>query len=528
MPLLQQLFTKKDGAFGPPRGIFGFKQNMRNSADSASRFAPDSALHSALLLSAILLGGFPAAGATYVPARVTPPKPMRELRGVWIATVANLDWPSTNAMSTAQQKADLIAMLDKAVQLKLNVVVFQVRPSCDAMYASSLEPWSEYLTGTMGKAPQPFYDPLAFVIEEAHKRGLELHAWFNPYRARHFAARSPISSEHISKTRPDLVRTYGKYLWLDPGEPDVQEYSLKVVMDVVRRYDIDGVHFDDYFYPDKDFPDEASWRRYGIASKLSRDDWRRQNVNHFVERVSSSIKSVKPWVKFGICPFGIWRPQNPPQIKGKDAYADFFADSRLWLTKGWVDYFGPQLYWPIAQTEQSFPVLLKWWAEQNPKQRLLCPGLNTYNVGRSWKLDELLNQVRLTRKQKGASGHIHWRMSTLMENSTLDAALEHDLYGQPALVPAMPWLKTSNLAKPVISAIQHENRVSLEWNAFSGEKPWLWVLQARRSRGWSTEVFPPEKNSFSFFGEAPEYFALRAVDRAGNLSDAAVLKLSRN
>jgi uncharacterized lipoprotein YddW (UPF0748 family) len=226
---------------------------------------------------------------------------MREFRGAWVATVANKDWPSKPGLSTAQQKAELLAILDRAALLKLNAIVFQVRPQCDAMYASPIEPWSEYLTGTMGRAPQPFYDPLAFAVEEAHNRGLELHAWFNPYRALHDSSRSPVATNHISKTRPDLVRKYGKYLWLDPGDPDVQIRSLRVVMDVVKRYDIDAVHFDDYFYPDKesplDFPDGATWRKFGADGPLNRADWRRENVNTFVQRVYESVHAAKPWVK---------------------------------------------------------------------------------------------------------------------------------------------------------------------------------------------------------------------------------------
>src|SRR5205807_10205694 len=244
-----------------------------------------------------------ANAATYQPSNIVPPKPLREFRGAWVASVANIDWPSRKDLSTAEQKTELLAILDRAQRLKLNTIILQVRPACDALYSSQIEPWSEYLTGTMGKPPEPFYDPLAFAIEEAHKRGLELHAWFNPYRARLLAAKSPVSATHISKTHPQLVRHYGKLLWLDPGEKDVQDYSLNVVMDVVNRYDIDGVHFDDYFYPykeadasgnDLDFPDDASWQRFGAGGKLSRDDWRRENVNTFIQRVYRSIKTAKP------------------------------------------------------------------------------------------------------------------------------------------------------------------------------------------------------------------------------------------
>jgi hypothetical protein len=228
--------------------------------------------------------------------KIVPPPPVREFRAAWIATVGNSCWPSKPGLTTTQQKAELIALLDRAVALKLNAVIFQVRPASDALYASSFEPWSEYLTGVQGRAPSPYYDPLDFAIAEAHKRGLELHAWFNPFRAHHFQSVSPIAPNHISHTQPQLVRSYGRYLWLDPGDPAVREYSLRVVMDVVKRYDVDGIHFDDYFYPYReknsagmeiDFPDGATWKQYGMNSGLSRDDWRRQNVDIFIQQVYS-------------------------------------------------------------------------------------------------------------------------------------------------------------------------------------------------------------------------------------------------
>ena len=386
--------------------------------------------------------------ASYEPCSVTPPKPVREFRAAWVATVGNIDWPSQKGLSTADQKAELLAILDRAVQLKLNAIIFQVRPACDALYASQIEPWSEYLTGAMGKPPEPFYDPLAFAVEEAHKRGLELHAWFNPYRARTAIGNSPAAANHITKTRPQLVRQYGKSLWLDPGEKEVQDYSLSVIMDVVRRYDIDGVHFDDYFYPYKekdasgqemDFPDDSSWRRFGAGGKLPREDWRRENVNTFVCRVYQSIKAAKPAVKFGISPFGIWRPGYPQQIQGHDAYAKLYADSRKWLANGWLDYFSPQLYWAIDPPDQSFPVLLKWWGKQNSRGRHIWPGLDSTktsvrrrppggeaipavnSTSPRWQPEEIIAQIRLTRHQAGSSGHIHWNMRTLMRNTALGA-----------------------------------------------------------------------------------------------------------
>ena len=493
--------------------------------------------------SALAAIGTPLASpaATYEPSGIVPPAPVREFRAAWVATVANIDWPSRKTLSTQEQKAELLAILDRAAQLKLNAIIFQVRPACDALYASRIEPWSEYLTGTMGKPPEPFYDPLAFAIEEAHKRGLELHAWLNPYRARLRASTSPVAANHISKTRPQLVRQYGEFLWLDPGEREVQEYSLSVVMDIVRRYDVDGVHFDDYFYPYKvsggagkelDFPDDSSWQRFGARGKLSREDWRRENVNAFIQRVYKSIKAAKPWVKFGISPFGIWRPKNPPQIKGLDSYAELYADSRKWLANGWVDYFAPQLYWAIDPPDQSFPVLLRWWAEQNVKGRNLCPGLDSTKVSgrsesrRGWQSQEIVNQVRLTRAQAGADGHIHWNMKSLMRNTAFDEVLQRELYQKPALMPPSPWLGHAQPRKPKLTVVKGEpgSQMEISWAAGGPGKTWLWLLQTRTSGGWTEEILPASRMSRVWNGAVPEVVAVTAVGRNGEVNTPSVLQ----
>ena len=473
----------------------------------------------------------------YRESRASAPAISREFRGVWVATVGNIDWPSTNSLTTEQQKSELVAIMDKAARLKLNVLIFQVRPACDALYSSTLEPWSEYLTGAMGKAPDPYYDPLSFAIEEAHKRGLELHAWFNPYRARHSNAKSPVSPTHISKTRPQLVRNYGYSLWLDPGEKDVQEYSLSVVMDVVRRYDVDGIHFDDYFYPykvkgasgaDLAFPDEPSWKRYGSPGRLDRDDWRRENVNQFIQRAYKSIKAAKPWVKFGVSPFGIWRPGNPPQIRGFDAFEDLYADSKKWLAAGWVDYFAPQLYWSIDAPQQSFPVLLNWWHGQNSKQRILAPGLDDTKTMRQWSPDEIVNQIALTRKTSGADGQIHWNMKSLLRNAELGRALADKGYGDPALVPPCPWLSRKSPVKPRISANVDGARLNLRWETGEqGAENSVWVLSMKRGTSWKTEILPSQRHSMTVDGPLPDLVAIRCANRYGNLSAPFVLETSQ-
>ena len=343
-----------------------------------------------------------------------PPKPPREFRAAWVATVANIDWPGQPGLPVADQQRELAGLFDRAVELNLNAIIFQIRPAADALYKSDLEPWSPYLTGKMGAPPQPLYDPLEFAVAAAHQRGLELHVWFNPYRALHKSFKGDVSPNHISKTHPDYVRRYDGYLWLDPGHPRAMRHSLNVIMDVVRRYDVDGVHLDDYFYPypitddrgnEVPFPDEATWQ--SAATEIARDDWRRENVNRLIEGMYREVKATKPWVKVGISPFGIWRPGHPEGIRGFDAYAKLYADARKWLQDGWVDYITPQLYWTIDSEGQSYPKLLSWWHEQNVLHRHLWPGNFASRVGmqgeRAWPANEIVRQIEVTRDQVGAT-----------------------------------------------------------------------------------------------------------------------------
>jgi uncharacterized lipoprotein YddW (UPF0748 family) len=485
-----------------------------------------------LLMPAMLF----AAEEIYRPATIVPPQPAREFRGAWIATVANIDWPSKPGLTVAEQKAELLALLDYAAQLKLNAVIFQVRPASDAMYDSTIEPWSEYLSGTMGQAPQPFYDPLAFAVEAAHRRGLELHAWFNPFRARDSQSKSSIAPGHVSRTHPELVCKYGSQLWLDPGEPAARDYVLRVIMDVVRRYDIDGVQFDDkllYPYPEKDaagrtldFPDDASWRKYGLRSGMSRDNWRRENGNLFVQGVYQNIKAAKPWVKFGISPFGIWRPGYPKSVKGLDAYASLYADSRLWLASGWVDYFAPQLYWPADAPQQSFPVLLNWWAAQNVKGRHLWPGLNDANVGKEWEPEEIARQIG-TDRQQSTSGEIHFHLRDVLEKPAL-ANIVRAEYSQPALVPASPWLNPFSPGRPRISATTTGSNLVVRWAMATNEIPESWVLQYRgTNNNWTTQILPANQTGGVFARSQPDLISISAVNRFGNISPpAAVQKIT--
>jgi uncharacterized lipoprotein YddW (UPF0748 family) len=472
-----------------------------------------------------------------------PPPVMREFRGVWVASVANIDWPSAPGLPVAQQQAELVALLDQAAAMRMNAVVFQVRPAADALYRSELEPWSEYLTGEQGRAPDPVWDPLAFAVGEAHRRGLELHAWFNPYRARHPAAKSPPSATHMARTHPALVKEYGGFLWMDPGEPAVADHTLRVMLDVVRRYDVDGLHIDDYFYPYPvndsagrrvPFPDSASYARYVAGGgTLARDDWRRRNVDDFVRRMYREVKREKPWVKVGISPFGIWRPGHPRQVTtGFDQYADIYADARLWMREGWGDYWAPQLYWPIAQTAQSYPVLLRWWAEENVHGRHLWPGLFTSRTWEGnptpWRASEVLGQIYATRGREDATGHIHFSMKAFRLNrDSLVERMSAEAYREPALVPASPWLGGARPGRPSVSlerASAGGGTVRMEPR---GAAPTWWVVQARYGTAWRTQVLPGWRRDVALSTDAAGALAevrVSAVGRTGREGEAAVVR----
>ncbi len=474
-------------------------------------------------LALIALTFSPAAAARQ--PHGAPPEPVREFRAVWVASVGNIDWPSRAGLTANDQQAEFRAILESAVGLKLNAVVLQVRPSCDALYESKIDPWSPFLTGTMGRSPE--YDPLAFAISEAHARGIELHAWFNPYRAL-TASSGEVSGGHVTKVHPEWVRRYGGMAWLDPGEPKVREYALSVILDVVRRYDVDGVQIDDYFYPyptpaKTPFPDDATYRSYrDQGGKLERDDWRRDNNNQLVQQLYSRVKEAKRWVKVGISPFGIWRPHVPESIEaGLDAYGQLYADSRKWLQEGWCDYFAPQLYWAITPRKQSFPVLLDWWAEQNQKGRHLWPGIATERIGPARPPQEIVNQIALTRNHDGSHGHIHWNNKALLANKgKIVALLRGETYQQFALVPASPWLGAPTVPEQPTIEIEKERLV---WRLPSGEVPRWWLFQARKRGTWASQLVPGTRSAGPLL--SADAIALRAVDPAGKLGEAVVLEL---
>lgn len=377
----------------------------------------------------------------------------REFRGVWIATVANIDWPPPRASSEVQ-KADFIRQLDLHKRNGMNAIIMQIRPAGDAFYPSPYEPWSQWLTGVQGKAPSPFYDPLAFMIAETHKRGMEFHAWLNPYRAEHSIGKSSIAADNMLKKRPDWFVTYGTSRYFDPSNKEVQQFVINVIHDIVRRYDVDAIHMDDYFYPypvgGKDFPDENTYRRSGTS--LSKADWRRSNVDSIIKNINITIKQTKPYVKFGISPFAVWRNGSVDNL-GSDSRAglsnfdELYADILLWMRKGWIDYVTPQLYRPIGDALIDYQKLTDWWAA-NSFGRHVYIGHGIYRAGESSSgsaafknPNELPNQIKILRRTPGIQGSIYFSSKSFNGNANgWNDSLRNNYYRIPAKVPEMPWL----------------------------------------------------------------------------------------
>jgi uncharacterized lipoprotein YddW (UPF0748 family) len=451
-----------------------------------------------------------------------------------VATVAHIDWPSKRGLTTAQQRAEMLDLLEKAKSIGLNAIVLQVRPAADALYPSALEPWSEYLTGANGRPPDIPWDPLAEWVEQSHRRGLELHAWFNPYRARHTSATTPLAANHLANTEPGVVKRYGELLWMDPGEPRAAQRMVDVVLDVVQRYDIDGVHIDDYFYPypikdaqgrEVPFPDEPSWQRAGAPA--DRAAWRRAQVDGLIERLHAAIHVAKPWVRFGISPFGLPRPdRRPPGIAGFSQYDQLHADVERWLSEGWLDYLAPQLYWPIAQAPQAFPVLLDAWLRDNPRGRHIWAGLFTSRIGdkqRPYTPQEVQAQIDIVRERTAnnplANGHIHFSMVALAANREGVAdRLREGPYAQPALPPATPWLAEPGPSRPeaTLTPLAQPGSARLAWQPPAGSAPWRYaVLQLRRAGRWETLHLPAPGAGLHVLDDTADRAVLRAVGRTG-------------
>lgn len=467
-----------------------------------------------------------------------PPPPPREMRAAWIATVRNIDWPSEPGLPVPRQQAQLLALIEKAAELRLNALVFQVRPAGDALYASPLEPWSPFLTGKMGVPPSPAWDPLAFAIEESHKRGIELHAWFNPYRALAGEKHAP-SSDHILKKHPGRTMKYGIDRWMDPGIPEVRAQTLAVMLDVTRRYDVDGIHIDDYFYPYPakgpdgklaPFPDDASYQRYRQSGgDLDKSHWRRQNVDTLVRELYDGIKAAKKHVKFGISPFGLYRPNIPEGTGGGlDPYEDLSADSLKWLQNGWLDYMVPQLYWPIDPPKLSFTTYYDWWLSQNSQRRHIWPGMAVDRVGKDRGPSEILKQISVVR-QRGAimtPGHFHWNFGSLVKNTLEVADLTRSrAYQLRTIPPASPWLGAVALPAPSLTTRVENKQGLATWTM--DDTRWLsdvrwWTVQTLHDGKWTLHSIHPASQTEIPWPQNASAIALRAADKTWSLSPPAV------
>lgn len=380
--------------------------------------------------------------------------PKREFRGAWIQVVNN----QFAGMSSQQMKQNLITQLDALKQAGINAILFQVRPEADALYDSRLEPWSRFLTGQQGVAPQPLWDPMGFMIEECHKRGMEFHAWINPYRAK-TTLKTQLAPTHVYNIHPEWFLTYGDQLYFDPGLPESRRHICMVVSDIVSRYDVDGIHMDDYFYPypipRKDFPDDASFARYGrdFANKA---DWRRNNVNILMCQLHEKIRQIKPWVKFGVSPFGIYRNEDSDPLgsptKGLQNYDDLYADVLLWVQQGWVDYLIPQLYWQIGHPRADYRVLIEWWARHSGNRPLFI-GQSVVNTVQNVDpnrsdINQLPAKMALQRLYQTIGGSCQWPASAVVENvGRYKDALQSEYHRYPALQPTFDFIDHEPPAK---------------------------------------------------------------------------------
>ena len=464
-----------------------------------------------------------------------PPEPMREMRAAWVASVFNIDWPSKAGADPAVQQAELVKLLDFASGIGLNAVILQVRPAGDALYQSEIEPWSGFLTGRTGLAPVPLWDPLEFAIKEAHARGLELHAWFNPFRAR--AGESVPAGNHIATQHPEWMVNYGKELWMNPAIPEIRTRVIDVISDVTRRYDVDGVHIDDYFYPyptrdgkgdKRAFADDQTFANYKASGgNLELFDWRRSNINDLIQHLYEKVKATKRWVKVGVSPFGTWRPGVPSSIGGElDAYQDLAADSRLWMQKGWLDYSAPQLYWPIDPPELSYTTLLDWWMEQNTAGRHLWPGLACDRIGKDRNSTEIQRQIGESRlrNDRAPAGQFLWGFGSLKkDNGGIAEALRDTTYRETALPPASPWLGAEKPPAPKVAITRINGKAVVTWgiaDPLQAKSVRWWVVQAYHDGQWQTYRPVPATTQTCAWPPNAAAIAIRAASPSWVLSAA--------
>jgi len=379
----------------------------------------------------------------FLPIGLQASNPKHEFRGAWIATIKNIDWPSEAGLSVEQQKLELRSLFKSLHLAGINAVFFQIRTECDAFYASEIEPWSYWLTGDQAKPPYPFYDPLHYAIKLARERGMEFHTWFNPFRVKADTAGYVPDSTHISFRKPEWIIQSGKYKFLNPGIREAREYVNNVVLDVLQRYDVDGIHFDDYFYPYSGVTDEdiETFKIYNRGFE-NIENWRRDNVNIFVRDIYESIKQIKPYVKFGISPFGIWKDGVPDGITGFSAYHNIYCDAVYWLNEKIVDYIVPQVYWRI-EGPQDYIILSSWWAEQSNNRNIYI-GHALYKMDRKddvWESTNIAEQINFNQKNNEISGSVFFRTKDIQNNLRgITDSLKSKYYNKPALIPKMTWI----------------------------------------------------------------------------------------
>lgn len=482
-----------------------------------------------------------------------PSPPKREFRASWIVTVDNKDFPSRPGMSSDEQKLELTEMVEFHQQQGMNAIIFQVRPSADAFYQSKIEPWSEWISGTQGKAPEPYYDPLAYVIEECHRRNMELHAWFNPYRAIFSMYTSSISDNHVLHRHPEWFVEYAKKKYFNPGIPEVRKYTVDIIVDVLKRYDIDGIHFDDYFYPyragKEDFPDEDAFYKFR-GEFNGKNDWRRNNISLLIKEVHEAIRQIKPYVKFGVSPLGVWRNKTEDArgsltFSKQTAYEELGADVIHWLEKGWIDYIAPQLYWSIGHAQSDYRTLVNWWSRNNFGKHVYI-GQAIFKIGNdkdaNWHdPSELLDQIRINRSHQEITGSVFFRARFLMENNfKVSDSLKRSFYQYPALVPSMPWKDNLPPYPPNgLKIIKTKQRIILKWKApepaFDTETASYYVVYRFREEeivdlnnpkhivSIQKERIYQEKQDFTYLGKYK--YVVTALDRLHNESKPALVHL---
>lgn len=394
------------------------------------------------------------AGGVFAQVQTGSAYPKREFRAAWIQSVNG----QFRGMPTEKLKQNLIGQLNSLQKAGINAIIFQVRPEADALYASRLEPWSRFLTGVQGKAPEPYWDPMQFMIDECHKRGMEFHAWINPYRTK-TTLKSELAPNHVYNIHPEWFVTYGDQLYFDPALPESRRHICMVVSDIVSRYDVDAIHMDDYFYPypikGKDFPDDASFARFG-GGFSNKGDWRRSNVNVLIKKLHETIREIKPWVKFGVSPFGIYRNESSDPLgsktKGLQNYDDLYADVLLWAREGWIDYNIPQIYWHIGHPVADYETLVKWWA-RNTENRPLFIGQSVMNTvqnadPKNPSINQLPRKMALQRAYQTIGGSCQWPASAVVENAgKYRDALIAEYHKYPALPPVFDFMDNEAPAK---------------------------------------------------------------------------------